>query len=74
MRSTPVRVHSHALDVRSGRHSVGTGGAVRCSPAGCELKVGQRLTAAVAAAACRSSSLRQRTAEAEEHFRYGLSE
>lgn len=72
--STSVRVHSHGSDVGSGHHSVGTGGAVRCSPAGCELEVGQRLSAAAAAAACRSSSLRQRTADAEERFRCRPSE
>lgn len=67
-----MRVHTRGSDEGSGRHSVGTGVAVRCSPAGCDLKVGQRLTAA--AAACRSSRLRQRAADAAEHFRWGLSE
>lgn len=57
--STSVRVHGHGLDVGSAHHSVGTGGAVRCSPAGCDLEVGQRLSAA--AAACRSSVSAQLT-------------
>lgn len=71
--STLVRAHSSGLGVGPGRrHSVGTGGAVHCSPAGCDLEVGQRLTAA--AAACRSGKPRQRITHAEDSFRCDLSE
>lgn len=58
----------------SGRHGVGVGagGAVHCSPVGCDPTTGQHLPP-LRAAACRSRSLRQAAHDVHTHVRWQLS-